>query len=253
MPADPDDGSGPLDVDAAFAEIVARWHDPQPSAGPVRPVHPLAPAPTDDGGAPDARPERRPGGADEPRSDPDGADPGDASARRPTPPQADPTGTDAPAAAQRPEVGRPDQPRPDQLRPDQLRPDSACTIRPARPLPPAPREDALPGRHVRPEGPPAHATHREDREPRTDRDEFDWLDEGFTPAEPAPLPRDVLGWAAWAAVIGAPLVLLVLALTWHSVPSLLTAAIAAVFVGGFATLVVRLPSSRDDDDDGAVV
>ncbi|MGI4894318.1 MAG: hypothetical protein ACRYF3_04290, partial [Janthinobacterium lividum] len=79
-------------------------------------------------------------------------------------------------------------------------------------------------------------------------------DDRFVPEEPKPLPRDLLGWAAWIVVIGAPLFLLVVALGWHHVPQLLTVITAAVFVAGFATLVVRLPSSHDDDDDdGAVV
>ncbi|NAZ78148.1 hypothetical protein GTQ99_22450, partial [Kineococcus sp. T13] len=78
-------------------------------------------------------------------------------------------------------------------------------------------------------------------------------DEGFVPEEPKPLPRDLLGWAAWIAVVGAPIFLLVVALAWDDVPQLLTAATAGVFVAGFATLVVRLPSSHDGDDDGAVV
>ncbi|NAZ87702.1 hypothetical protein GTR00_16605 [Kineococcus sp. T90] len=115
-------------------------------------------------------------------------------------------------------------------------------MRPARPLPPAPREDvpAVPRRAERPPGPAELAD----------------LDEGerFVPAEPAPLPRDLVGWAAWAAVVGAPLFLLVVALARREVSALVTAITAAVFVAGFATLVVRLPGSRDEnDDDGAVV
>jgi len=180
VPSNPDDGSGPLDVDAAFAEIVAHWGDADaaPGAGTTE-------SPTD-GSAPAPRPGT--------------AGPGDATPLT----------------------------------------DSARTVRPARPLPPAPREDV-------PQVPPA-------------RDEVDedmalaGLDDRFVPPEPQPLPRDVLGWAAWIAVIGAPLFLLVVALVWREVPALVTAATAVVFVAGFATLVVRLPSSRDDDsDDGAVV
>ncbi|NAZ84222.1 hypothetical protein GTR02_20675 [Kineococcus sp. R8] len=183
MPSTPDDGSGPLDVDAAFAEIVAHWGDTDLHGGPGR-------------------------------SD-DGAEESGAPAPRPGTPGARAHGT--------PETG-----------------DAARTVRPARPLPPAPREDV-------PAAPPG-------------RDEVDedmalaGLDEGFVPPEPQPLPRDLVGWGAWVAVVGAPLFLLVVALAWRSVPPLVTAATALVFVAGFATLVVRLPSSRDDDsDDGAVV
>ncbi|NIZ93596.1 hypothetical protein [Kineococcus rubinsiae] len=180
MPSNPDDGSGPLDVDAAFAEIVAHWGDP------------------DAGGTP---------GAPEGRTD----------APAPAPRPGTPAGTDATPL-----------------------PDAARTVRPARPLPPAPREDV-----------PAVPPRRDD----VDEDmALAGLDDRFVPPEPQPLPRDLVGWAAWIAVIGAPLFLLVVALVWRDVPALVTAATAVVFVAGFATLVVRLPSSRDDDsDDGAVV
>ena len=182
MPSNPDDGSGPLDVDAAFAEIVAHWGDTDLGEGPGT-------AGTAEGRPGSETPAPRPG----------------------TPPGPDVTAL----------------------------PDSAHTVRPARPLPPAPREDV-------PRSPG-----------RDDVDEdmaLAGLDDRFVPPEPQPLPRDVVGWAAWAAVIGAPLFLLVVALVWRDVPALVTVATAVVFVAGFATLVVRLPSSRDDDsDDGAVV
>ena len=179
MPSNPDDGSGPLDVDAAFAEIVAHWGDADP-----REVTAAGDAPADGAIAPQ----------------PGTAGPGDA----------------APL------------------------PDSARTVRPARPLPPAPREDV-------PHVPPAREEIDEDLA-------LAGLEDRFVPPEPQPLPRDLVGWGAWIAVIGAPLFLLVVALAWRAVPALVTAATAVVFVGGFATLVVRLPSSRDDDsDDGAVV
>jgi len=183
VPSNPDDGSGPLDVDAAFAEIVAHWGDAAAGAGTATPETPETPT---DGAAPP------------PRTGAGG--PGDA----------------APLT------------------------DSARTVRPARPLPPAPREDV-------PQVPPAREEVDEDMA-------LAGLDDRFVPPELQPLPRDVVGWGAWIAVIGAPLFLLVVALVWREVPALVTAATAVVFVAGFATLVVRLPSSRDDDsDDGAVV
>ncbi|WP_432495107.1 hypothetical protein [Kineococcus auxinigenes] len=199
MPADPDDAAGRLDVDAAFAEIVARWEDEGPgdrSPGPGASGQDDAASGT--GGAPDD----------------EGAGPRDEAGRE----QSAAPGA-GPGAPSRPE-GR--------------------TVRPARPLPPAPREDV-------PDGPP-----RRTAEPEELRD----LDAGerFVPADPAPLPRDLVGWAAWAAVVGAPLFLLLVALTQRDAPALVTVATAVVFVAGFATLVVRLPRSRDDDDDdGAVV
>ncbi|WP_432537067.1 hypothetical protein [Kineococcus arenarius] len=198
MPADPDDAAGRLDVDAAFAEIVARWEDERPGDRSPEPDAPGQDDAAGTGGAPD---DEATGARDETGREQSAA-PG--------------TG---PAVPSRPE-GR--------------------TVRPARPLPPAPREDV-------PAGAPRRAG-----EPEELRD----LDAGerFVPADPAPLPRDLVGWAAWAAVVGAPLFLLVVALTQRAAPALVTVATAVVFVAGFATLVVRLPRSRDeDDDDGAVV
>ncbi|MFP5346036.1 MAG: hypothetical protein ACLGIA_03280 [Actinomycetes bacterium] len=79
-------------------------------------------------------------------------------------------------------------------------------------------------------------------------------EEGYEPPEPPPLPRgDVVSRFAWSGVLGAPLFFLLAALFWHSAPTWLVVGAVAAFVGGFVTLVVRMPDSRDDDDDGAVV
>ncbi len=80
-------------------------------------------------------------------------------------------------------------------------------------------------------------------------------DEGYIPPEPAPLPRgDAVSRLAWAAVIGGPLFLLIAALAWRDLPSWLLLAALGAFVGGFVTLVARMPDERPDDrDDGAVV
>ncbi|WP_380157015.1 hypothetical protein [Kineococcus sp. R86509] len=178
MPRTPDDGSGPLDVDAAFALIVAHWGEEATSR-------------TD-----------TPAGDTTPAADEDDAQAGEA-------------------------------PRPEPR-----------LVRPVTPLPPPPHEDVP--------TPEWFATpRRRDDEPVELRSSSE---ERFVPAEPQPLPRDLLGWAAWIAVVGAPLFLLVVALGWNDVPQLVTAITAGVFVAGFATLVIRLPGSRDDDDDdGAVV
>ena len=86
------------------------------------------------------------------------------------------------------------------------------------------------------------------REPEDD-------EEGYVPPEPPPLPRgDVFTMLAWAGVLGAPLFFLFTALFWRTVPQVLIVAAIAAFVGGFVTLVLRMPDHRDDDpDDGAVV
>ena len=59
---------------------------------------------------------------------------------------------------------------------------------------------------------------------------------------------------AWSAVIGGPLFLLLAALAWRNLPSSLLLLALAAFVGGFITLVARMPQEPPDDpDDGAVV
>lgn len=80
-------------------------------------------------------------------------------------------------------------------------------------------------------------------------------EEGYQPPEPPPLPRgDLVSRLAWAGVVGGPLFLLVAALAWRSLPTLLLLLALAAFVGGFVVLVARMPPEHPDDpDDGAVV
>jgi hypothetical protein len=79
-------------------------------------------------------------------------------------------------------------------------------------------------------------------------------DERYHPPEPPPLPRgDMVSRFAWGGVLGAPLFFLLAALFWHSAPTWLVMGAVAAFIAGFVTLVVRMPDHRDDDDDGAVV
>jgi hypothetical protein len=78
----------------------------------------------------------------------------------------------------------------------------------------------------------------------------------FVPPEPPPITSTDLGSRlAWLGVLGGPLLLLVAALTWSHLPTLLVILALSAFVGGFITLVARLPRERDGDgpDDGAVV
>ncbi|MBD0842727.1 MULTISPECIES: hypothetical protein [unclassified Streptomyces] len=83
-------------------------------------------------------------------------------------------------------------------------------------------------------------------------------DEGhFVPPEPPPLPEtDTTAKFAWLAVIGGPLLLLIAVLLgWDMVWWLTTLGIGG-FLGGFATLVMRMRTGDEDDDDpgrGAVV
>jgi len=79
--------------------------------------------------------------------------------------------------------------------------------------------------------------------------------EHYVPPEPPPMPRaGWRGWLPWAGVLGAPVLLLVLVLAGQRPSGMPLLLLVAGFVAGFLTLVVRLPTSRDgDDDDGAVV
>ncbi|MET9698267.1 hypothetical protein ABZY31_15255 [Streptomyces sp. NPDC006529] len=90
-------------------------------------------------------------------------------------------------------------------------------------------------------------------------DAGDGADEGhFVPPEPPPLPSgDPTSRFAWLAVVGGPLLLLVaVLLQWEMTWWLTTLGIGG-FLGGFATLVARMASGDDDEDDhpgrGAVV
>jgi hypothetical protein len=79
--------------------------------------------------------------------------------------------------------------------------------------------------------------------------------ERYVPPEPPPITStDLASRLAWLGVLGGPLVLLLAALTWSHLPTLVVILTLAAFVGGFITLVARLPRERDDGpDDGAVV
>ena len=83
-------------------------------------------------------------------------------------------------------------------------------------------------------------------------------DEGhFVPPEPPPLPEtDVTAKFAWLGVLGGPLLLLLAVLFGWEMTWWLTTLSIGGFLGGFATLVMRLRTDDEDDDDpgrGAVV
>ncbi len=94
--------------------------------------------------------------------------------------------------------------------------------------------------------------------PEPAEDDFDEDDEGhFVPPEPPPLPAtDVTARFAWLGVLGGPvLLLLAVVLGWDMTWWLATAGIGG-FLGGFATLVMRMRTDDEDGDDpgrGAVV
>ncbi|MBL3668717.1 hypothetical protein JL475_22525 [Streptomyces sp. M2CJ-2] len=83
-------------------------------------------------------------------------------------------------------------------------------------------------------------------------DDFDDGDEGhFVPPEPPPLPEsDLTSKAAWLGVLGGPvLLLLAILLGWEMTWWLTTLCIGG-FLGGFATLVMRMRTDDEDDDPG---
>ncbi|CAL9433406.1 hypothetical protein SUDANB176_02099 [Streptomyces sp. enrichment culture] len=94
--------------------------------------------------------------------------------------------------------------------------------------------------------------------PEPSENDFDEGDEGhFVPPEPPPLPEaDVTAKFAWLGVLGGPLLLLLAVLLgWETTWWLTTLSIGG-FLGGFATLVMRMRTDDEDDDDpgrGAVV
>ncbi|MGW1723665.1 hypothetical protein ACWCQK_12135 [Streptomyces sp. NPDC002306] len=83
-------------------------------------------------------------------------------------------------------------------------------------------------------------------------------DEGhFVPPEPPPLPTtDTTSRFAWLGVIGGPILLLVAVLLGWDMTWWLTTLGIGGFLGGFATLVVRMKTDDEDEGDpgrGAVV
>ena len=80
-------------------------------------------------------------------------------------------------------------------------------------------------------------------------------EESYSPPPPPPLPKtDRLGRAAWIAVVGGPLLVILGALIDDT--RIMSSVGLGAFIAGFITLVARMPDrGRHDDgwDDGAVV
>jgi len=82
-------------------------------------------------------------------------------------------------------------------------------------------------------------------------------DEDFVPPVPPPLPSlDPVAKGAWAALFGGPGYLLLATMVGWAIPGWAAFLAVAAFVGGFATLVVRMgekPPRDSGPDDGAVI
>ncbi|MCD7437582.1 hypothetical protein K4B79_05025 [Streptomyces lincolnensis] len=94
--------------------------------------------------------------------------------------------------------------------------------------------------------------------PEPSEDDFAEDDEGhFVPPEPPPLPAaDATAKFAWLGVLGGPLLLLLAVLLGWEMTWWLTTLGIGGFLGGFATLVMRMRPGDEEDDDpgrGAVV
>jgi hypothetical protein len=76
----------------------------------------------------------------------------------------------------------------------------------------------------------------------------------FVPPPPPPLPStDKVTKAAWIALIGGPVYLLLTVLLGWEVPGWAAFLAVAAFIGGFVTLVLRMGDDPRDNDDGAIV
>jgi hypothetical protein len=82
-------------------------------------------------------------------------------------------------------------------------------------------------------------------------------DEDFVPPVPPPLPSlDQVAKGAWAALFGGPGYLLLATMVGWAIPGWAAFLAVAAFVGGFATLVIRMgekPPRDSGPDDGAVL
>lgn len=80
-------------------------------------------------------------------------------------------------------------------------------------------------------------------------------EEHFVPPPPPPVPRgDAISRFAWLGLIGAPVLTLLCVLMNWRLEGWQALLVAGAFIGGFATLVIRMGNGDDDDDpDGGAV
>ena len=80
-----------------------------------------------------------------------------------------------------------------------------------------------------------------------------YAEDRFVPPPPPPLPHTTPDrYAAWAGVLGAPVMLVLALLLGLQLPTWLGGLMVVGFVGGFVYLVFQMPRGpRDPGDDGA--
>ena len=80
-------------------------------------------------------------------------------------------------------------------------------------------------------------------------------EEHFVPPPPPPVPRgDAISRFAWLGLIGAPVLTLLCVLMSWRLEGWQALLVAGAFIGGFATLVIRMGNGDDEDDpDGGAV
>ncbi|WP_420113917.1 hypothetical protein [Pseudactinotalea sp.] len=82
----------------------------------------------------------------------------------------------------------------------------------------------------------------------------DELDEHFDPPEPESLTSaDPIKVLAWTGAIAGPVCLMLVVIFWTTAPAIVWLTVLAVTLLGWVVAILRLPRSRNDDDDGAVV
>ena len=235
--------------EAAWRDLIANYSaEPEADGGEMPwPERENLPGPRRAGTLPDADPDTDPSLALDLSDDTDpaldlGPDPGGTSdpgpsagpVTRPAPGQQDVSGANGPQAstADGPAVSGPAAHGPDSIgRNENPAPAGPVhggrprIVRPASPVPPAPPETAG--------------------------------DEDFVPPVPPPLPSlDPVAKGAWTALFGGPGYLLLATMVGWAIPGWAAFLAVAAFVGGFATLVIRMgekPPRDSGPDDGAVL
>ncbi|WP_024288051.1 hypothetical protein [Cellulomonas sp. KRMCY2] len=123
------------------------------------------------------------------------------------------------------------------------------------PAPPAASPDRTPGPDARTVRPALSAADPRSWSVDPAVEEAEEAEDHFEPPDPGPvLGGDPLLTMAWGAVVGVPILIMVIAVVWRDVPSLVLEVAGVAFLAGVGLLLWRMPHDRDDDQGtGAVV